>query len=124
MGGGLVLIEPPSQSIEDRVERHLGSGGGGPILLVLRSPGEMRVLAIGAELAQRLGGRGIRLNSLVLATRKDMLGSPLGRACTDEELVAVAEFLLGEDSSYMTGAVLRLDGGAAAGVARYEGASG
>lgn len=47
---------------------------------------------------------------------------PLGRMGTADEVAAAIEFLLGPGASYMTGAVLRLDGGRTilGGADRYE----
>ncbi len=78
--------------------------------------------------ARELGGRNIRVNCVCPGvTDTEMLGHwddaerasrveaiPMERMGTAEEIARVVLFLLSEDSSYMTGAELAVDGGLAA----------
>jgi NAD(P)-dependent dehydrogenase (short-subunit alcohol dehydrogenase family) len=50
-----------------------------------------------------------RENPEVLKTAERQI--PLGRIATVDEIAAVAMFLLGEQSSYMNGTVITIDGG-------------
>jgi NAD(P)-dependent dehydrogenase (short-subunit alcohol dehydrogenase family) len=77
------------------------------------------------SLARELGGRGITSNvvapgyvdtdmtaALADARREELLRSiPLGRTASPEEIAGVIAFLAGDASSYVTGAVLPVDGG-------------
>lgn len=83
------------------------------------------LIGFGRSLARELAGRNVTVNVVapgVVAT--DMiaaLGServsalesmvPLGRAASPEEIAAAIAFLASEDASYVTGAVLPVDGG-------------
>ena len=85
----------------------------------------INVLTRGA--AKELAPRGIRVNAIaagsVLTPMTEAGWSdaahatrmraeiPVGRAGTPEEIAHVAEFLLSEKSSYMTGSILTVDGG-------------
>lgn len=51
------------------------------------------------------------MTSSLADTVKDSLGIPLGRLARAEEVASVTAFLLSEESSYMTGQVLHVDGG-------------
>jgi 3-oxoacyl-[acyl-carrier protein] reductase len=42
---------------------------------------------------------------------RDRLGIPLGRMAAPEEVASVVSFLLCDESAYMTGQVLHVDGG-------------
>lgn len=70
--------------------------------------------------ADEYGPRGIRINNVLTGFTKDDPSSvpaewtgniPLGRAQSTAELARVVRFLAGEDSAYMTGQNLRVDGG-------------
>jgi NAD(P)-dependent dehydrogenase (short-subunit alcohol dehydrogenase family) len=77
--------------------------------------------------AQELGPRGIRVNAIICGTfhtdsfsrsmpsdeveREMAARIPLGRIASADEIVGTALFLASDASSYMTGALLSLDGG-------------
>ena len=77
--------------------------------------------------AQELGPRGIRVNAIICGTfqtdsfarsmpsdevaRQLAARIPLGRIASADEIVGTALFLASDASSYMTGALLSLDGG-------------
>jgi hypothetical protein len=82
------------------------------------------VLALVRSEALRLGAGRVRVNMLVLADPAALPGSPLRRTYTDQELAGLVRFLVGPEASYMSGGVVRMDGGAGAGVSGYEAASG
>jgi len=77
------------------------------------------------SLARELGSRGITANvvapgyvdtdmtaALGEARREELLRSiPLGRTAAPDEIAGVVAFLAGDDSAYVTGAVLPVDGG-------------
>jgi NAD(P)-dependent dehydrogenase (short-subunit alcohol dehydrogenase family) len=65
-------------------------------------------------LACELGRHGIRVNAVRAQTRAphDPLPPvPLGRTATTEDVAGVVAFLAGEEASYVTGAVVPVDGG-------------
>lgn len=85
--------------------------------------------------AIELAGRGIRVNAvspgLVMTPAVTMIPEnpeipfmqarvPLGRIPEPEEIAPVFEFLASEDASFVTGAVIPVDGGVAAGWNDYE----
>jgi NAD(P)-dependent dehydrogenase (short-subunit alcohol dehydrogenase family) len=114
--------------------------GGGSVLVVastLATAGSPRLAAYGASkagliqlagtLAREWADRGVRVNALapgyvetrmteeLLAVdrlRDEVLAAtPMGRLGDLEEIVAPALFLLSDEASYITGAVLTVDGG-------------
>ena len=83
------------------------------------------LVGLARSLARELGSRGITSNvlapgyvdtdmtaALTQARRTELLTSiPLGRTAQADEIAGVLAFLAGEDSAYVTGAVLPVDGG-------------
>jgi 3-oxoacyl-[acyl-carrier protein] reductase len=83
------------------------------------------LVGLARSLAREYAGRGITANvlapglvdtamtaSLTDVQRADIVGrTPLGRAATVDEIAAVASFLVSDDASYVTGAVVPVDGG-------------
>jgi 3-oxoacyl-[acyl-carrier protein] reductase len=83
------------------------------------------LVGLARSLARELGSRGITANvvapgfvesamteALGEERRTEILGSvPLGRYATPEEVAGVVRFLAGDEASYVTGAVIPVDGG-------------
>jgi 3-oxoacyl-[acyl-carrier protein] reductase len=83
------------------------------------------VIGFTKSLAREVASRGVRVNALAPgfidtdmsakipeeAKAKLLAGIPLGRAGRPEEVAAAALFLASEASSYITGEVIKLDGG-------------
>ncbi|HYS71057.1 MAG TPA: SDR family oxidoreductase, partial [Thermoplasmata archaeon] len=83
------------------------------------------ILALGRALAQAYGPKGVRVNSLALGSiatgpmesvspdeRRKLAEEPaLKRWGTPEEVARVVAFLASDDSSYITGQTLVVDGG-------------
>lgn len=79
--------------------------------------------AFTAGLAKELGPAGIRVNAVAPGTTwtefhrdpdrpaKVAAGVPLGRAAQPDEIAGAVAWLLGDDASYTTGAVIRVAGG-------------
>ena len=109
-GGAMVLISSAMATL----------GGAGEYVMYATSKGAVESLSIG--LARELAGEGIR-SSVVepgpIATGIHPPGRleritqavPMGRAGTMEEVARAVVFLLSEQSSFTTGAVLRVAGG-------------
>jgi len=76
---------------------------------------ERGIATVALELAEELGPRGIRVNGLLTNASNppplDLDAVPLGRLGTPEEIARAAAFLLSAASSYVTGALLPVDGG-------------
>ena len=98
------------------------SGGAGQASYAASKSG---LVGFSRSLARELGSRGITANvvapgyvdtdmtaALGEARREELLRSiPLGRTAVPDEIAGVVSFLAGEDSAYVTGAVLPVDGG-------------
>ncbi|MGB5511101.1 MAG: SDR family oxidoreductase, partial [Woeseiaceae bacterium] len=69
-----------------------------------------RVAQLDAVTAEKLG---ITLDAAVAAARATI---PMGRYGTVEEFAAVGAFLVSEPASYLTGSLIRCDGGLVKGV--------
>ena len=109
-GGAMVFISSAAATI----------GGAGEYVIYAASKGAVESLSIG--LARELAGEGVRSNVVApgpIATgihppgRLERIAQavPMGRAGTMEEVARAVVFLLSEQSSYTTGAVLRVAGG-------------
>ena len=104
----------------------------GSVVGLLGSPGQMvyastKAGLIGAarSLAREVGSRGVTVNVVAPGyvdtdmtndldeARKDMIASstPLGRTASASEIAGVVSFLASEDASFITGAVIPVDGG-------------
>ena len=96
-------------------------GGPGEYVHYAASKGAVDSLTVG--LSKELGADGIRVNAVAPGAiyteihldpaRPDRIGAqtPLGRAGEPEEVAAAVAWLLSEDASYTTGAILRVAGG-------------
>jgi 3-oxoacyl-[acyl-carrier protein] reductase len=83
------------------------------------------IIGFTKSLAREVAGRGVTVNCVAPGfietdmtrampeqAREELLGRiPLGRAGTPEEVAEIICFLLSEEASYVTGAVLRVNGG-------------
>ena len=96
-------------------------GGPGEYVHYAASKGAVDTLTVG--LSKELGADGIRVNAVAPGAiyteihldpaRPDRIGvqTPLGRAGEPDEVAAAVAWLLSEDASYTTGAILRVAGG-------------
>jgi NAD(P)-dependent dehydrogenase (short-subunit alcohol dehydrogenase family) len=84
------------------------------------------IASITRQLAVELGPKGIRVNAVTPGAvptpgartivdeegyKKRKAQTPLGRLGTEEEIAAAIAYLLSEDASFVTGTILRADGG-------------
>jgi NAD(P)-dependent dehydrogenase (short-subunit alcohol dehydrogenase family) len=100
----------------------------GSAYVVPSAMGKAGVLAMTRSLAVEWGPRGIRLNAIApgpfptegawsrLVPRQDLAGTlesdlPLGRPGRPEELANLAAYLIADESEYITGEVVAMDGG-------------
>jgi 3-oxoacyl-[acyl-carrier protein] reductase len=96
--------------------------------LILSTTARAGVLGFAKALADEVADEGITVNSIcpgfiaterieeLTRTRPEMMkqmlaGIPMGRVGTPEELAAAVTFLVSDRASYITGAVLQVDGG-------------
>ncbi len=99
--------------------------GGGVFGKVPYSSAKAAILGLTKALARELGGTGVTVNAVTpgavdtnirvgstpeqeAAIARDV---PVGRTATTEEVAAAITFLAGEDSSYLTGVTLDINGG-------------
>src|SRR6266850_830932 len=109
---------------------HLQRAGGGSIIMVGSVSAKGGLISLNKSLAIQFAKDNIRSNIihpgivdtplqapyLTEALRKEFeTGIPLGRIATPREIANVALFLASDESSYMTGAELTVDGGFTAG---------
>lgn len=115
------------------VTPHLVASGGGAIVNISTAgvfePGPMFPVSVTMRAAlasftklyaNEYGPQGIRMNNVLTGLTKDdpsvvpaewTSGIPLRRAQSTAELARIVRFLAGEESAYMTGQNLRVDGG-------------
>jgi NAD(P)-dependent dehydrogenase (short-subunit alcohol dehydrogenase family) len=109
-GGAMVFVSSVAATL----------GGGGEFVMYAASKGAVESLSLG--LARELAAEGIRSNAVSpgpIATgihppgRLERVAQavPMGRAGTMDEVAQAVVFLLSEQSSFTTGAVLRVAGG-------------
>ena len=123
-------MRPPRRAAHDGGGRgaivNLSSGAatlGGPGEYVHYAGSKAAVDAITIGLSKELGPDGIRVNAVAPGAvwteihldpeRPARIGAqtPLGRAGEPEEIAGAVAWLLGDDASYVTGAILRVAGG-------------
>jgi len=79
------------------------------------------VIGLTQSVAREVAGRGVRVNAIAPGAVDTPMAArtpagvgpsiPIGRVAQPEEIAAVAAFLAGDESSYMTGATLNVNGG-------------
>ena len=97
---------------------------GSPVQMVYAST-KAGLIGAARSLAREVGSRGVTVNVVAPGyvdtdmtndldeARKDMIASstPLGRTASASEIAGVVRFLASEDASFITGAVIPVDGG-------------
>ena len=116
-GGGSIVINSAT------------SGVRGKATIGLYSAAKAAAITMAQVAAQEAGPQGVRVNVVApgyigtdawmakLGAQKEALGKtvPLQRIGTGEEVAATVAWLLSDDASYVTGAVIPVDGGMHAG---------
>lgn len=135
-----VNVNAPMRICRSLVPRMIEGGGGSivnvssPVAVlgarkVAYSASKAALLGLNVAMARDLGRWGIRVNAVFPgatitgltddwpAEKRAAIAkeSFLGRLCTPEEVASVVSFLLGSDSSFITGTVIDVTGGAALG---------
>ncbi len=124
-----LLDDPLAPDLLPALERLLGDGASSAMAYMLSKKGLIRLCQ---RQARSWGQRGLRIVSLspgLIATPqgageyrnspgklKLFEAIPLGRECTMIEIAGIAEFLLSDAASYITGIDLLVDGGLTAGL--------